>query len=96
MKSEKGATEDLLMEAVSRLHGCDCAHSGTIRVVEFYEGRKVFDGNVETFTLSGHPQASEAFETSSRRKISLFEYSEWIIRCRTSCTSAWKAWVSAC
>lgn len=30
-------------------------------MVEFYEGRKVFDGNVETFTLTGHPKASEAF-----------------------------------
>ncbi|QJE94467.1 hypothetical protein [Luteolibacter luteus] len=50
-----------LTEAVTALHGCDCAHSGTSRVVEFYEGQKVFDGNIETFTLSGHPEASEAF-----------------------------------
>jgi Kef-type K+ transport system membrane component KefB len=36
-------------------------------------------------------QASEALETSSRRKISLFEYSEWVTRCRICLTSAWKA-----
>ena len=38
-------------------------------------------------------QASEALETSSRRKISLLEYSEWVTRCRICLTSAWKAWV---
>lgn len=50
-----------LKEAVTALHGCDCVHSGTSRVVEFWRGEKVFDGAVETFTLSGHPKASEAF-----------------------------------
>lgn len=50
-----------LRDAVAALHGCDCSHSGTSRVVELFEGQKVFDGNVETFTLSGHPVASEAF-----------------------------------
>lgn len=50
-----------LTEAVAALHGCDCVHSGTSRVVEFYEGQKVFDGDVETFALSGHPKAAEAF-----------------------------------
>ena len=34
--------------------------------------------------------ASEAFEISSRRKISLLLYSEWIIRSRIWTTSAWK------
>jgi hypothetical protein len=50
-----------LRDAVSALHGCDCSHSGTSLVVEFFDGRKVFEGNVETFTLSEHPRASEAF-----------------------------------
>src|SRR5690606_15494145 len=40
-------------------------------------------------------QASEALEISSRRKISLCEYSEWVTRCRTWATSASKARVSA-
>lgn len=50
-----------LKEAVTALHGCDCVHSGTSRVVEQFESTAVFDGPVETFTLSGHPKASEAF-----------------------------------
>ncbi len=35
-------------------------------------------------------QASEALETSSRRKISLLEYSECVTRCSSCATSAWK------
>lgn len=50
-----------LRDAVAALHGCDCSHAGTSRVVEFFEDRKVFDGNVETFSLSGHPKAPYAF-----------------------------------
>ncbi len=50
-----------LRDAVSALHGCDCSHSGTSHVIEFYEGQKVFEGDIETFTLSGHALASEAF-----------------------------------
>lgn len=50
-----------LRDAVTALHGCDCSHSSTSHVVEFFEGEKVFEGDIETFTLSGHPLASEAF-----------------------------------
>ena len=50
-----------LSEAVAALHGCDCSHSDTTRVIEQYEGQTVFDGNVETFALYGHPDATEAF-----------------------------------
>ncbi len=38
-------------------------------------------------------QASDALETSSRRKISLLEYSECVTRCSSCATSAWKEWV---
>ncbi len=38
--------------------------------------------------------ASEAFEISSRRKISLLLYRLWIIRCSSCLTSAWKLIVS--
>lgn len=30
-------------------------------MIEFYAGQKVFEGDVETFTLSGHTKATEAF-----------------------------------
>lgn len=50
-----------LHAAVAALHGCDCSHSRTSRVIEFHEGEKFFEGPVEIFTLSGHPKVSEAF-----------------------------------
>ena len=50
-----------LAATIRKGHGCDSTHSGTSRVIEQYEGRTVFDGEVETFTLSGHATASEAF-----------------------------------
>lgn len=50
-----------LKDAVASLHGCDCSHSFTARVIEQFEGKTVFDGPVELFKLSGHPLASEAF-----------------------------------
>jgi hypothetical protein len=52
---------DNLRDAVVALHGCGCSHSGTSRVVERFESSTVFDGSVETFSLVGHPKASEAF-----------------------------------
>src|SRR6185369_4713825 len=41
-------------------------------------------------------QASDALEIISRRKISLFEYSEWVTRCRICLTSAWNERVCLC
>ena len=50
-----------LQEAVTALHGCDCVHTATNRVIEFFEDQKVFDGNVDSFQLFGHPAATTAF-----------------------------------
>ncbi len=47
--------------AVRAMHQCGCVDSGTSRVIEYWEGRKVIEGDIETFSLSGHPVASEAF-----------------------------------
>ena len=41
-------------------------------------------------------QASEALLTSSRRKMSLLLYSEWIMRCSNCLTSVWKPRVWGC
>ena len=38
--------------------------------------------------------ASEALEMSSRRKMSLCEYSEWIMRSSSCRTSVWNSWRS--
>lgn len=50
-----------LQEAVTAMHGCDCSHSGTARVIEQQDGKTVWDGSVEIFDLEGHETASQAF-----------------------------------
>lgn len=50
-----------LRDAVSAWHGCDCSHSDTSHIIEFRDGIKIFDGNVETFQLRGHLRAVEAY-----------------------------------
>jgi len=50
-----------LHDTVTRSFGCECSHSGSSRVTEYYEGRMVFEGQIETFTLSDHPATDEAF-----------------------------------
>jgi len=51
----------LLQRAILAVHGCESTHSFTATVHESYEGRTVWEGTVEVFTLTGHPQATEAF-----------------------------------
>ena len=52
---------DNLRDSVTALHGCGCSHLSTSRVVEWFESQKVFDGPIETFKLSGHPEVTKAF-----------------------------------
>ncbi len=42
------------------MHG-PCQHERTALVHEMSEGETVWKGNVETFTLKGHPKASKAY-----------------------------------
>ena len=50
-----------LARAITAMHGCECEHVGTATVHEMSEGQTVWKGEVETFTLTGHPKASQAF-----------------------------------
>jgi hypothetical protein len=46
-----------LRDAITRLHGCESKHLGSVPVKETFQGAKVWDGVVEVFSLTGHPQA---------------------------------------
>lgn len=53
-----------LSEAVSALHDCQCSHVKTSHVHEMMDGETVWQGDVEIFTLTGHPKATQAFAWS--------------------------------
>lgn len=52
---------DNLKDAVTTVHGCDCSHVDTSRVIESMDGKVVWQGDVETFDLQDHKQATQAF-----------------------------------
>lgn len=53
-----------LQKAIKRLHGCDAEHVRTETVIEAHEGKPVWSGRVEAFTLSGHAKASRCYAWS--------------------------------
>jgi hypothetical protein len=50
-----------LQQAIKELHGCEAVHQSTEHVVEFFEGEKVWEGDVEVFELKGHLSSLQAF-----------------------------------
>jgi hypothetical protein len=50
-----------MRRAVTAMHGCTCAHVGSSVVHEEMDGQTVWNGVVETFTLEGHPKATQAY-----------------------------------
>ena len=50
-----------LEKAIRDLHGCESVHVSTTRISEFFRGKLVWGGEVETFTIANHPQASTCY-----------------------------------
>jgi len=50
-----------LQKAIKSVHGADSKHLETVPVVETFQGRPVWEGDVEVFALVGHPQASRCY-----------------------------------
>jgi hypothetical protein len=50
-----------LKEAIRKLHGVESTHVTSVPVKEVFEGKTVWDGVVEVFTLHGHPKANIAY-----------------------------------
>ncbi len=53
-----------LQQAVNGLHGCKSRHLETVRVVEDFEGQRVWEGDVSIFALEGHPTAAKCYAWS--------------------------------
>ena len=50
-----------LQRAIRDLHGLDSEHVESVEVVETFQGKTVWEGDVEVFRVRGHPQATHAY-----------------------------------
>lgn len=50
-----------LKEAIRKLHGVESTHVTSVPVKEVFNGKTVWDGVVEVFTLHGHPKANTVY-----------------------------------
>jgi len=53
-----------LVEAIRHLHGCEGTWVESVPVVETFHGTIVWSGEVQVFTLVGHPSAAMAYAWS--------------------------------
>jgi hypothetical protein len=53
-----------LKDAIKRIHGCACRHVKSVPVHETFQGETVWQGDVEIFDLSNHPQTKQCFAWS--------------------------------
>lgn len=57
---------DELKDAIRRLHGVESEFVETVPVVEEFEGRTMWDGEVSVFRVSGHDQTDTAYAWADR------------------------------
>ena len=53
-----------LVEAIRHLHDCEATWVESASVRETFQGKVVWEGEVQVFDLAGHPQATRAFAWS--------------------------------
>lgn len=46
-----------LQVVIRHLHKCEASHLRSVHVKEVFEGKTVWEGDVEVFALTGHPVA---------------------------------------
>ena len=55
-----------LQTAVQHLHNCAAVWRETVPVHEVFQGKTVWQGEVEVYDLTGHPKAKRAYAWSHR------------------------------
>ena len=55
-----------LKQAIERLHGCSVSHADSSDVEEVFQGQTVWNGRVEIFDLTGHPEAHRCYAWEHR------------------------------
>ncbi len=53
-----------LRDVIRKLHGVESTHVTSVPVKEVFDGKTVWEGIVEVFTLHGHPKANTAYAWS--------------------------------
>jgi hypothetical protein len=52
---------EFLRTAIHETHGCDSTHVETVPVHETFQGQTAWQGNVEVFSIRGHPTANQCY-----------------------------------
>lgn len=50
-----------IRDAFRRMYSLDCTYLETVPVKEVFQGRTVWEGEVEVFAVHGHPKAVKAY-----------------------------------
>jgi hypothetical protein len=53
-----------LQNAIRKMHGCDSKFVETVPVRETFQGKTVWEGDVQVFELIGHPKAKRVYAWS--------------------------------
>ena len=53
-----------LIGAIRHAHGCEASYVESVAVRETFQGKTVWDGEVQVFSLTGHPVASKCYAWS--------------------------------
>ena len=61
MKVDKLDYLTRLQFAIRQAHNCDASHRQTVHVRETFEGKTVWEGDVEVFDLEGHAEARKCY-----------------------------------
>jgi len=61
MKADRLDYLTRLQFAIRQAHNCDAVHNQTVHVHEMFEGKTVWEGEVEVFDLEGHAGAKKCF-----------------------------------
>lgn len=69
-----------LKTAILNVHGATATHVETVPVTEEFQGKTVWQGEVEVFTIRGHPKAKRAYgwgfivnENQGRKYVAVLE-----------------------
>lgn len=56
-----------LQMVIRQLHKCDATHVETVPVRELFQGKPVWEGEVEVFAVTGHLRAKKAYAWSENQ-----------------------------